>query len=388
MPKSTRRRSTKSVSHVRRNVLIAICFIIVVSSSIVVSYYVGVQTGNSRSSGLDPIKIYANADRSVVLIQGQQFSPMITDFGTGNVSQAVLGSGFVIQYGTSDYIVTNYHVVQGMVNMTVTFSDGNTYNATATATDPYADVALVIAMAPANEFYPLQLTSSSPLQIGDPVAAIGNPYGYSGSITTGIVSQVGRSVQYGSSTGNATFPIADVIQISNPINPGNSGGPLLNVNGLVVGVTTATVSGSQGLGFAISSNTILRELPSLVTTGTYTKHSYLGIATVDMTYQLAQATQSKVTYGVLIEKSVHNGPADLAGLKAGTYEVYVQGQQYIIGGDIIVSINGVRIVNNDALSTYLESNTQPGQTIQINIIRAGNPMTLEVTLGTRPPPQH
>ena len=387
MPKSTRHRSTKSVSHVRRNVLIAICFVIIASSSIVVSYYVGVQTGNSRTSGLDPTKIYANADRSVVLIQGQQFSPMITNFGTGNVSQAVLGSGFVIQYGTSDYIITNYHVVQGMVNMTVTFSDGNTYNATATATDPYADVALVTAMAPANEFYPLQLTSSSSLQIGDPVAAIGNPYGYSGSITTGIVSQVGRSVQYGSSTGNATFPIADVIQISNPINPGNSGGPLLNVNGLVVGVTTATVSGSQGLGFAISSDTILRELPSLVTTGTYTKHSYLGIATVDMTYQLAQATQSKVTYGVLVEKSVHNGPADLAGLKAGTYEVYVQGQQYIIGGDIIVSINGVRIVNNDALSTYLESNTQPGQTVQISIIRAGNPMTLEVTLGTRPPPQ-
>src|SRR5208283_1230995 len=151
MPKSTRRRSTKSVSRTRRNVLITICFIIVVSSSIVVSYYVGVQSGNSRTSGLDPIKIYANADRSVVLIQGQQVGPMSTDFGTGNVSQAVLGSGFVIQYGNSMYIVTNFHVVQGMVNATVTFSDGNTYNATATATDPYADVALVTASAPANE---------------------------------------------------------------------------------------------------------------------------------------------------------------------------------------------------------------------------------------------
>src|SRR5208282_5574066 len=118
MPKSTRRRSTKSVSRTRRNVLITICFIIVVSSSIVVSYYVGVQSGNSRTSGLDPIKIYANADRSVVLIQGQQVGPMSTDFGTGNVSQAVLGSGFVIQYGNSMYIVTNFHVVQGMVNAT------------------------------------------------------------------------------------------------------------------------------------------------------------------------------------------------------------------------------------------------------------------------------
>ena len=387
MPKSTRRRSTKSVSRTRRNVLIAICFIITVSSSIVVSYYVGVQTGNSRTSGFDPIKIYADADRSVVMIQGEQISMMSTNFGPQNASEAILGSGFVIQYGNSNFIVTNFHVVQGMVNATATFSDGNTYSAKVVATDPYADIALVTTQAPSSELYPLQLTSSSSLQVGDAVAAIGNPYGYSGSITTGIVSQLGRSVQYGSTTGNATFPIADVIQITAPINPGNSGGPLLNTNGMVVGVTTAVVVGSQGLGFAISSDTVLRELPSLATTGTYTQHSYLGIETVDMTYQLAQATQSKVTYGVLVEKSVHNGPADIGGLKGGTDEVVVQGQQYIIGGDIIVSIDGARIVNNDALSTYLERNTQPGQTLTVNIIRNGNPMTLEITLGTRPPPQ-
>jgi S1-C subfamily serine protease len=359
----------------------------VLSSSIVVSYYVGVQTGNSKISGLDPIKIYADADRSVVMIQGEQISMMSTNVGPQNSSEAILGSGFVIQYGSSDFIVTNFHVVQGLVNATATFSDGNTYSAKVVATDPYADVALVTTQAPSSELYPLQLTSSSSLQVGDAVAAIGNPYGYSGSITTGIVSQLGRSVQYGSATGNATFPIADVIQITAPINPGNSGGPLLNTNGMVVGVTTAVVVGSQGIGFAISSDTVLRELPSLVTTGTYTLHSYLGIEAVDMTYQLAEATQSKVTYGVLVEKSVHNGPADVGGLKGGTDEVVVQGQQYIIGGDIIVSIDGVRIVNNDALSTYLERNTQPGQTITVNIIRNGNPMTLEITLGTRPPPQ-
>jgi S1-C subfamily serine protease len=162
---------------------------------------------------------------------------------------------------------------------------------------------------------------------------------------------------------------------------------LLNADGLVVGVTTAVIDGSQGLGFAISSDTILRELPSLVTTCTYTKHSYLGIQTTDMTYPLAEATQSKVTYGVLIEKSVQGGPGDLGGLKAGTNQVSVQGQQYMIGGDVIVAINGDRIVNNDALSTYLQRNTQPGQTIRIDIIRSGNPMTLEVTLGTRPPQQ-
>jgi S1-C subfamily serine protease len=388
MRKTTRRRSTKSasLSPIRRTALIAICFIIVVSTSIIVSYYVGTQTTISRTSGLDPTKIYASADGSVVLIQGVQMSLMDTNFGPQNSSQIVLGSGFVIQYGNSDYIVTNFHVVQGMVNATATFTDGNTYTAKIVATDPYADIALVTTPAHSSELHPLQLTSSSTLQVGEQVAAIGNPYGYSGSLTTGIVSQLGRSVQYGSSTGNATFPIADVIQISAPINPGNSGGPLLNANGMVVGVTTAEVVGSQGLGFAISSDTILRELPSLVSTGSYTQHSYLGILTVDMSYPLAQVTQSTVTYGVLVERSVHNGPADLGGLKGGTDEVFVQGQQYIIGGDVITSINGVRILNNDALSTYLERNTQPGQTITVNIVREGKPMTLEVTLGTRPQP--
>ncbi len=175
---------------------------------------------------------------------------MDTNFGPQNTSQAVLGSGFVIQYGNSNYIVTNFHVVDGMVNATVTFSDGDTYSAKAVTTDPYADIALLTTPAPINEFYSLQLTLSSSLQVGDPVAAIGNPYGYSGSMTTGTISQVGRSVQYGSTSGNATFSIADVIQISAPINPGNSGGPLLNTNGMVVGVTTAQVpkaSASQSL---------------------------------------------------------------------------------------------------------------------------------------------
>jgi S1-C subfamily serine protease len=296
----------------------------------------------------------------------------------------VLGSGFLVQYAGSDYIVTNYHVVDGMVNATVTFWDGNTYAAKVVASDAYADLALITSQASADELHPLTLVSSSSLNVGDAVAAIGNPYGYSTSLTTGVVSQLGRSIQYSSSSGNLTFPIADVIQFSAPINPGNSGGPLLNSAGSVVGVTAAVIPGSQGLGFAISSDTILRELSSLVSTGTYTKHSYLGIETVDMSYQLSQLTQNKVTYGVLVEKLVPRGPADLAGLKGGSYEADVGGQPYLLGGDVIVSINSVKIVNNDALSTYLERNTVPGQVVRIDIIRAGNPMILEVKLGTRP----
>jgi len=177
-----------------------------------------------------------------------------------------------------------------------------------------------------------------------------------------------------------------VIQFSAPINPGNSGGPLLTADGKVVGITTAGITGAEGLGFAIPSDTIIRELPSLVATGKYTKHSYLGIQGMDMFYQLAQAEGTNVTYGVLIQKTVAGSPAAQAGFRSGTTNVDIDGQSYLIGGDLIISINGTRIVNSDSLSTYLERNTLPGEKIAIGIIRVGTYMVVEVTLGTRPPP--
>jgi S1-C subfamily serine protease len=178
--------------------------------------------------------------------------------------------------------------------------------------------------------------------------------------------------------------IADVIQFSAPINPGNSGGPLLDADGLVVGITSATAEGSQGVGFAIPSATILRELPSLVATGTYTLHPYIGINGVDMNYQLAQMALSNVTYGVLIEKVVNGGPADQAGLLGGQENVTIDGTPYVVGGDIIISINGSRIVNFDALSTFLQRYTLPGETIRVGIVRSGNYEVVKVVLGTQP----
>jgi S1-C subfamily serine protease len=279
--------------------------------------------------------------------------------------------------------VTNYHVINGVSNLTVTFSDGNAYPATVIGTDPYSDIAIVTVSAPASEFTPLQIISSSGIVVGQPVVAIGNPYGLSGSMTFGIISQLGRTIQE-ATTGE--FSISGIIQFSAPINPGNSGGPLLNANGMVIGITTATVNGSQGLGFAIPSSTILEEMPSLISTGHYDMHSYLGISGVDMNYQLAEASGTSVTYGVLVESVVSGGPAATAGLKVGSKTVTIAGEQYIVGGDIIVSINGTRIINQDALSTYLQQNTISGQTVQIGIIRAGAPMTLTLVLGQRPPP--
>lgn len=330
---------------------------------------------NYTAFGIDPVAIYQKDNRSVVTIQGIQ--------QTSSGPVGVLGSGFVIEYLNNFYIVTNYHVVQGITNGSVTFSDGNSYALNIVGTDPYSDLAIVNISAPRYEFVPLNIVSSSNIKVGEPVVAIGNPFGLSGSITLGIVSQIGRTITE-SLAGN--FPIADVIQFSAPVNPGNSGGPLLNSNGSVIGITTAVYGGSQGVGFAIPSDTLLREMPFLVKTGSYNMHPYMGLAGVDMNFQLSSFLKVNVTYGVLVEQVVSGGPAERAGIKGGTFQVTIMGTQYIVGGDIIISVNGTKIVNTDALSTYLEEHCLPGQKLTVGLVRDGRVMYVDVTLGVRPPP--
>jgi S1-C subfamily serine protease len=328
--------------------------------------------------GIDPARIYENSNRSIVTIQGSEVVIVDTLFGPQRAITSVLGSGFVIDYSNSYYLVTNFHVVDGIVNATVTFWNGEAYPAKIVGSDAYSDIAVIATQASRSEFYPVGFAPSYSLVVGQPVVAIGNPFGLSGSVTFGIVSQLGRTIQYQSAGGG--FSIADVIQFSAPINPGNSGGPLLDVNGMVVGMTTAVVSGSQGVGFAIPSDTILRELPSLVSSGKYDKHPYIGFQGVDMNYQLSQVMGTSATYGVLIEKTVTGGPAEKAQLRVGQQIATIDGQQYLIGGDVIVSIDGSRIVNYDALSTYLERHTIPGQIIRVGVIRSGSYLEVQVTL--------
>ncbi len=343
----------------------------------------GSTQGNGSLLGLNPVSIYRSANRSIVTIQGVQVTTVNTFFGPQQSFQVVLGSGFVTQYLDSYYIVTNFHVLDRVANMTVTFWNGDSFNGRVIGTDPYSDLGVVSVNAPSAELSPLQIAPSSSLQVGEPIVAIGNPFGLTGSITFGIISQLGRTIQ-DPVAGN--FSIADAIQFSAPINPGNSGGALLDGKGMVVGITTAVVNGAQGVGFAIPSNTILRELPYLIRTGKYEIHPYLGIGSVDMSYGLAQIQGTNFTYGALIERVVQGGPASRAGLRTGTRTVTLQGTQYVVGGDIIVSINGTRIVNTDALSTYLERHAIAGQTIQVGVIRSGSFMTVNVLLGKRPPP--
>lgn len=299
--------------------------------------------------------IYSGVRDSVVLVQGTT--------STGGVQ----GSGFVYQFQNRMVVITNYHVVQDTTDLSVTFSDGNGFAATVLGTDPYSDLAVVSTDAPASEYKPVEIVSSSTLSVGDQVIAIGNPYGLVGSLTTGVVSAVGRTITEDTAGG---YSIANIIQTSTPINPGNSGGPLLNVLGNVIGITTAIVSDSQGLGFAIPSNTILREISALILTGSYRGHSYLGVTGTDMDYDTAKSMSSSVTYGWRIATIVGGGPSD------GRLQV----------DDIIIAMNGTKIRNNDDLASYLEEHTLPNDHLVITVSRGSTTTPVTVVLGTRPAP--
>ncbi len=324
-------------------------------------------------------QLYEQVKESVVVIRGIIVQYDI--FRRAYYTQ-VQGSGFVYNFTGEMVIITNYHVISSAINITVTFINGDGYAASVLGSDPYADLAVLSANAPQNEYSPIGIASLSTLRVGDPVIAIGAPLGYTGSMTSGIVSALGRSVQMQWSS----YPIADCIQTSAPINPGNSGGPLLNYQGEVVGVTSygaidpTTGQLAQGIGLAIPSSTILQEIESLITKGSYNSHSWLGISGTDMTYGIAKTMNTNVTYGELIIQVVSGGPADKAGLRGGTKQV----QGITIGGDIITAINGTRITNSDELAAYLEEYTLPGQTINVTIVRNNQTMTLAVELGTRP----
>jgi S1-C subfamily serine protease len=324
-------------------------------------------------------ELYEEIKDSVVVIRGVVVQT--TFLGTSYTQ--VQGSGFVYNFTGQMVIITNYHVVQNAINITVTFINGNGYAATILGSDPYVDLSVLSTDAPQSEYKPLEIVSSSTLRIGDPVIAVGTPYGLAGSMTTGIVSALGRTITEEMTGG---YSIADIIQTSAPINPGNSGGPLLNYLGQVVGITTAIVSDSQGLGFAIPSSTILREIDSLITKGSYNQHPWLGAAGIDMTYEIAKAMDTSITYGWLIVQVVSGGPADNAGLRGGTKQALIAGEWVTIGGGIVIAINETRITDLDDLSSYLEESTFSGQTINVTIVRNNQTITHAVKLGTRPPP--
>jgi S1-C subfamily serine protease len=293
----------------------------------------------------------------------------------------VEGSGFLYEYNDEMVIITNNHVVSDVSDIIVTFSDGNSYPGELIGSDAYSDLAVLSVDASNLDYEPIKIVSSSNLEVGDPVIAIGNPMGLSSTMTTGIISQIGRTIEESLA---GSFPIANIIQTSVAINPGNSGGPLLNYQGEVVGITTAIIEDSEGLGFAIPSNTILREIESLIETGSYDMHPWLGVSGTDMSYSIAEEMDVDITYGWLIASVNSGSAADNAGIQGGDKQVVINDDWIIIGGDIIIAIDGNRIINGESLMSYLEEYTQPNQIITISIIRDNQQIEIPLQIGTRP----
>ncbi len=319
-------------------------------------------------------QVYRQVQQSVVVIQ--DLLPGYNIF-LQQVYSEQQGSGFIATVDNQQVIITNNHVVTGTINITVTFPDGDSYSAKEIGSDPLADLAVLTVNPMPSDLQSLTLVSSSTLSVGDPVVAVGSPYGLQGTLTTGVVSAMGRTITESSDSGQTGPTIPDIIQTSTAINPGNSGGPLLDYAGEVVGITTAAVSSSQGLGFAIPSDTIMREVSTIVSTGTYNNHPTIDANGIDMGYQISQQMNVNVTYGFLVEsESTQNG------LKGGNIAAYDdQGNQITIGGDIIIAINGTRITNTDSLLSYLEQNTLPGQTVNFTVVREGKTQMVPVTIG-------
>jgi S1-C subfamily serine protease len=327
--------------------------------------------------------VFKKVENSVVQITTTRSNPnqvIIVNGVPATGRSTALGSGFV--YDNQGHIITNYHVIDGATTADVTFTDGNTYSAKVIGKDAYADIAVLQITDNFSEekVMPLPIANSSNMRTAEPVIAIGNPFGFSGTITTGIISGEGRLLP----NPDTGFSIPNIIQTDAAINPGNSGGPLLNIQGQVIGMNTAIFSqtGSySGIGFAIPSNAIAKEVPLLIKNGTYI-HPWLGIAGGKITPNVAQSADLPRNYKGVVVGSVQAGsPADKAGLQAMTQDM--SGSNTHIG-DIITAIDGHPIRQIDDIINYIESHKNVGDKVQLTVNRAGKIMDLTATLQDRP----
>jgi S1-C subfamily serine protease len=307
----------------------------------------------------------------------------ITDSGERDVFESRLGSGFV--YDDNGHIITNDHVVSGGGNrLDVTFPDGTVYRASMIGSDPSADIAvLYVEGVPKEKLLPLSLADSSKVRVGERLAAIGNPFGLSGSLSSGIVSGVGRQIPAQEEEG---FTIPDIIQTDAPINPGNSGGPLLNMRGEVIGINSAIYSTTgqfAGVGFAIPSNTLAQVVPSLITTGSY-QHPWLGVAGRDITPGLADRLGLNEPRGFLVMDVVAGSPAEKAGILKGTEDTVIDGIPIKLGGDVIIAVDSNTVRKIDDLLAYVEMEKSVGDDLELTILREGQMMEVVATLAARP----
>lgn len=335
--------------------------------------------GQGTSGGIEAV--YDDVKNSVVLVTTLTKETVLTLYGPATVWSRAEGSGFFVKFSGETYVATNYHVVSGADLIAITLLNGTGFKARVVGSDLYSDLA-ILGFNCSVKPKPLSIRPSRTLRIGETVIAVGNPFGLKGTLTVGVVSQIGRSISESTVTG---YPIADLIQTSAPINPGNSGGPLLDAYGRVVGITTAIVAGAQGVGFAVPSDTLVRELPYLVRNGSYGLHPWIGISGMDVDYFTAKGLGLPVTYGILVASVIPGSPAAEAGLRGSRGKMNVHGRIVPAGGDVIIGVDGITVTGIDGLLSYLEENVKPGDTIYLKVIRSGRMLEVPLKVASRPP---
>jgi len=337
------------------------------------------ETANALESQI--IAVYEAVSPAVVNITSRSYT---YDMFMRAVPQEGTGSGFV--YDTQGHIVTNYHVIENAEELLVTLANGQVYEAQIVGTDPSNDLAVIRIDAGADLPAPVALGDSDQLRVGQFVLAIGNPFGLEQTLTTGVVSALGRVIE----SPDGRF-IGEAIQTDAAINPGNSGGPLLDLEGRVIGVNSQIISTSgtsSGVGFAVSVNTVRRVVPELIARGYY-PHPWLGTEMLTLTPATAKVLREAgmnvpVDSGLLVIETVPGGPADKAGIRGGDRVVRIGRYRVPLGGDIITAVNGQAVEDFQDLTVYLETETVVGDTVELTIIRDGAEQTVSVTLEERP----
>jgi S1-C subfamily serine protease len=329
-------------------------------------------------------EIYRRDGQGVAFISSElksEESAGLSPFGEPEGGGVATGSGFLID--TEGHIITNNHVVEGADKVEVKLgSSDQTYTAEVVGTDPATDVALLKVDAPADSLHPLSLGDSSKVEVGEPVVAIGNPFGLDRTVTAGIVSAIQRQIQAPNG-----FSISHVIQTDAAINPGNSGGPLIDGEGRVIGInsqiqTGGGGNGNVGIGFAVPINTA-REVVTQIEQHGEVKHAYLGITGGSITPDLARALKLPVETGVLVNEVVKGGPADEAGLRGGDTSATIEGASYRLGGDVITQIDGKKIEGIEDVINAVNA-ASPGDKMELTVDRDDKSQTITVTLGVRP----